>query len=113
MVEPFELLVHSPLMQLLWHSSALAAAAGKQTEPLLMRLDPASRAKVLMAILGLVVLGGGLIAMICLGARYVLRVAREPVRPARRGRTTGTASRSPAARRPTPTPTSPRERSRR
>ena len=61
MVDRFELLLRVPPLAALWQVT-IAAAANKQGEPLLMRLDPASRAKVLMAILGLVVLGGGLIA---------------------------------------------------
>lgn len=68
------------LAQTLWYAPALLAAADKQAEPLLVRLDPASRAKVLMAILGLVVLGAALLAMIWLGARWVRRLAREPMR---------------------------------
>ena len=75
------MVVHFDRLAQLLHAPALLAATEKQVEPLLVRLDPANRAKVLMAILGLVVLGGVLVAMIWLGARYVRRVAREPLRP--------------------------------
>ncbi len=41
---------------------------------LLQQLDPTTRAKVLMALLGLILLGITLIAVVCIGARYVRRV---------------------------------------
>ena len=58
---------------------ALADAADKQ--PILMRLDPASRAKVMMALLGLVVLGAALVLMVWVGGRYMRRIARERPKP--------------------------------
>jgi hypothetical protein len=54
----------------------LAAAAAK-TEPLLNRLDPPQRTKVLMTLLGLVLLGLLLIAIAYLGGRHVIRLARK------------------------------------
>jgi hypothetical protein len=61
--------------------AALAADAPQQVEPLLMRLDPQRRAKVLMALLGLVLVGVVLIAAAALGGRHVLRIARMRNRP--------------------------------
>ncbi len=55
----------------------LAADASQQAEPLLMRLDPQRRAGVLMVLLGLLLLGGVLIAVAALGGRHVLRMARK------------------------------------
>jgi hypothetical protein len=57
------------------------AEAQKQAEPLLVRLDPQRRAKVLMALLGLVLLGALLMAIAALGGRHVLRTARTRPRP--------------------------------
>jgi hypothetical protein len=59
----------------------LLAAADQKAEPLLMRLDPVSRAKVLMSLLALVLMGIALVAMVWLGARHLRRIARKPVRP--------------------------------
>ncbi len=42
-------------------------------ESLLQRLDPTTRAKVLMSLLGLILLGITMIAAVCIGARYVRR----------------------------------------
>ncbi|HET6879097.1 MAG TPA: hypothetical protein VFI31_03015 [Pirellulales bacterium] len=45
------------------------------------RLPPPVRAKAMMAILGLIVLGIGLIAMVVLGGMIVKRLARHRSRP--------------------------------
>lgn len=48
------------------------------------RIDAFTRAKLMMAILGLVLLGVGLVVMVMMGGRYVRRLARhrpEPMRP--------------------------------
>src|SRR4051812_49115004 len=52
------------------------AAAEADKRMLLMRLDPENRAKVLMSLLALVLVGIGLIALAWLGARRMRRVAR-------------------------------------
>jgi hypothetical protein len=41
---------------------------------LLERLDPSTRAKLLMALLALILLGITLLAVVCIGARYVRRM---------------------------------------
>src|SRR3954447_3223805 len=51
-------------------------AAEAEKRMLLMRLDPANRAKVIMSLLGLVLVGIALIALAWLGARRMRRVAR-------------------------------------
>ena len=50
-------------------------AATQQAEPLLMRLDPASRAKVLMALMALLLAGVALVALAWLGGRRLRRIA--------------------------------------
>jgi hypothetical protein len=62
-------------------ASRLLAAADEKAEPLLMRLDPVSRAKVIMSLLALVLVGIALVAMAWLGARHLRRIARKPLRP--------------------------------
>ncbi len=52
-------------------------AAGEKAEPVLMRLDPKSRAKVIMALLALVLVGVLLVAMAIIGGRSLLRIARK------------------------------------
>ncbi len=59
--------------------SALMAAGGDEAP--LKRLDEFTRAKVLLAILGLVLLGVGMIAMVMMGGRYVRRLARHRPEP--------------------------------
>lgn len=51
-------------------------AVEQKAEPLLMRLDPPVRAKVLMALLGLVLVGIGLVAITLIAGRHVVRIAR-------------------------------------
>src|SRR3972149_4205649 len=51
--------------------------AQQEVEPLLEQLDPPHRAMVLMAILGLVLLGVLMVACAMLGARWVRREARQ------------------------------------
>lgn len=46
-------------------------------------IEPMLRAKLMMALLALVVLGLGLMTMIILGGRYARRVARTPLPPSR------------------------------
>ena len=57
------------------------ADAEQKTQPLLVRLDPESRAKVLMSLLALVLVGVALVAMVWLGARRLRRIARKPLGP--------------------------------
>lgn len=59
-------------------------AAEEKAEPLLMRLDPARRAKVIMALLGLVLLGLIMIVVVVSGGRTVLRLARKSHGPTAR-----------------------------
>ena len=65
-----------------WFALALAAIDDAllvdttDGQSLLMRLEPANRAKVLMALLALVLVGLGLIALAWLGARHLRRIAR-------------------------------------
>jgi len=61
---------------------AILLAAGERAEPLLMRLDPEQRAKVLMALVGLVLVGSLLIALVWLGGRHLRRIAGKRPRPA-------------------------------
>jgi hypothetical protein len=70
---------------ILWLSGTLFAVE-ESAEPLLERLDPPRRAAVLMAILGLVLLGILLVTCVMIGGRWVRRLARDT-----RGRTTDTA----------------------
>jgi hypothetical protein len=61
------------------------AAAPEKAEPLLMRLDPQTRAKVVMARLGLVLVGVLLVTIIIVAAQSALRLARTTRGPTRRG----------------------------
>ena len=63
----------------------LAQAAPPQTQPLLWRLDPVSRAKVLMALLGLILLGLLLLVLVRSWARWTRREARRALRPTQPG----------------------------
>lgn len=58
------------------------AGAAEQPTSVLERLDPPTRAVVLMALLGLVLLGLGMVALTMIGGRWVRRLARQrpPVR---------------------------------
>jgi hypothetical protein len=71
----------SPWASARWSADWLLAAEEKQAAPLLMRLDPAVRAKVLMALLGLVLVGLLLVAMAWLGGRHLRRIARKAPTP--------------------------------
>jgi hypothetical protein len=62
----------------------VALAANERSEPLLMRLEPHERAKVLMALLGLVLVGALLVGLAWLGGRHVLRIARKRPGPTSR-----------------------------
>ena len=57
--------------------AAAAIAASETDRPLLNRLPPTQRARVLMALLALVVLGIAVAALVALGARWY-RVANPP-----------------------------------
>ena len=59
-------------------------AAAEPAETMLMRLDPADRAKVLMALLALVLVGLALVALAWLGGRRLRWIIRQPLRPVRR-----------------------------
>jgi hypothetical protein len=58
--------------------------AVEEADPPLKQLDPQSRAGVLLALAGLVILGLGMIALVWLGAQHVRRLARQ--RPIERPR---------------------------
>lgn len=58
-------------------AAAPLAWAEAEAQPLLMRLSPQNRVAVVMALLGLVLVGIGLVALAILGGRYVLREARR------------------------------------
>ncbi len=62
-------------------ADALVAAATQTAEPLLVRLDPARRAQVVMALLGLLLLGGLLLAVAVMWGRRARRIARLRPRP--------------------------------
>ena len=66
-----------PGVPLLW-------ATEEKAQPLLMRLDPQNRAKVLMALLGVVLVGVGLVALTLFAGRQLLRMARASHRPTQR-----------------------------
>ena len=66
--------------------STLLVLAADQAKPLLERLDPQTRAGLLAALVGLVVLAIGSIVVVYLGARYVKRIIRQ--RPPERRRDT-------------------------
>jgi hypothetical protein len=63
--------------RLAFRVGALLLAANQRAEPLLVRLEPRQRAKVVMALLGLVIVGAGLVALAWLGGREVRRIARK------------------------------------
>jgi hypothetical protein len=56
---------------------ALVAATDAATRPLIFRLDPELRAKVVMALLAIILVGGLLVAFAILGGRRARRLARE------------------------------------
>jgi hypothetical protein len=70
-----------PIGQMVANASARLAWAADQAEPLLMRLSPQNRSLVLMALLGLLLVGAGLIALAVIGGRHVLREARRRPNP--------------------------------
>jgi len=76
------------LMQLSDDGPLVAAqsllATGEQAKSLLDRLDPERRAKVIMALLGVVLAGLAIVALTVLLGRHFLRAARKPVPPAPR-----------------------------
>jgi hypothetical protein len=51
--------------------------------PLWQRLDPVRRAKLMMALLALVLLGVALVALVMIGGRIVRRLARRGTQPSR------------------------------
>ena len=66
----------APLSSASARLDSLAWATEKSSEPLIKRLDPPRQAQVIMVLLGLLLLGGLLIAIIVLGGRRVRRIAR-------------------------------------
>jgi hypothetical protein len=58
------------------------AVIAEDSAPLLQRLDPVTRTKVLMALLGLVLLGITMIACVMIGGRWVRRLAQHKPRTA-------------------------------
>jgi len=58
-------------------------AVAEKTETVLTKLDPANRAKVLMALLALVLVGLGLVALAWIGGRRLRRVIKQPLPPVR------------------------------
>ncbi|HEV3136541.1 MAG TPA: hypothetical protein VGZ26_01530 [Pirellulales bacterium] len=56
-------------------------ASGEQAKTLLDRLDPERRAKVVMALLGVVLAGLAIVALTVLLGRHFLRAARKPIPP--------------------------------
>lgn len=56
---------------------SLLAAEGEGAQPLLNKLDPVLRTQVLMALLGLLLIGLLLVLMVLIGGRYVRRLARQ------------------------------------
>ena len=56
-------------------------AADEPAKSLLDRLDPERRAKVVMALLGVVLAGLAIVALAVLLGRHFLRAARKPVPP--------------------------------
>ncbi len=62
-----------------------AQAAPPESRPLLWRLDPVLRAEVLMALLGLILLGLMLLILVRSWARWTRRQARQSLRPTQPG----------------------------
>ncbi|QDU90778.1 hypothetical protein Pla175_41910 [Pirellulimonas nuda] len=62
------------------HTTLLTTLA-QAARPAIDATPPPSRAAMLMAILGLVLLGIGMIVCVMLGARWVRKIAREQPRP--------------------------------
>jgi len=60
-------------------------AAEKKAEPLLLRLDPVTRTKVVMALLGIVLAGLGLVALAWLGGRRLRQLAGKSFPATRTG----------------------------
>jgi len=58
----------------------IALLLARQT--MLEKLDPPTRAKVLMALLGLIILGFGMMLLAWLGARFARRYRQGPAKPA-------------------------------
>jgi hypothetical protein len=59
----------------------LVWAAEEKSQSLLMRLDPPRRAMVLMALLAIVLVGVGLVALAILAGRRALRISRTSLGP--------------------------------
>ena len=67
----------SHLNSWLGQGRAIAAAADDAARPLIFRLDPELRAKVVMALLAIILVGGLLVAIAVLGGRRARRLARD------------------------------------
>ncbi len=66
-----------------WAVQRIAILADGE-QPLIKRIDPDSRARLLLALAGMVILAIGGMVLVWLGARYVKRIARQ--RPPERQR---------------------------
>jgi hypothetical protein len=58
-------------------------AAEEKAQTLIERLDPLSRTRVVMALLGLVLVGGGLVLLTIVAGRRLRRIARHTPGPTR------------------------------
>ncbi|MEX2111721.1 MAG: hypothetical protein WD845_00960 [Pirellulales bacterium] len=67
-------------------SDETVLAAEQAAEPLLMRLDPPRRVQVIMALLGLLLVAGLLVALVVMGGRRARRIARLRPQPSRLAR---------------------------
>src|SRR5262245_36255994 len=68
----------------IWDQLMLAVLwAAQPSQPVLERLDPRRRTAVIMAIIGMLVIGFLLVTCTMLGARWVRRIARQKPRPSR------------------------------
>jgi hypothetical protein len=59
----------------------LLSQAAAPARPLLWQLDPQQRVKVMMSLLGIVLLGVALVALVMVGGRGLRRIARKRVGP--------------------------------
>ena len=76
-------MVSEHVRQALLNCQALVAAIDEKAQPLLYRLAPTERARVIMALLGIVLIGLALLALVMVGGRRLRRIARSRPGPAR------------------------------
>ena len=69
------------MLIMLWSRVAAADIPPPPRPSLLESLSPVDRTKVVMTLLGLVLLGLTLLAMIWWGGRYMRRMVRKPLKP--------------------------------